>query len=155
MRFLLFVVAVVSCSLGTSQASSACSCFEILSPLAAMAQADVVFTGTVIEIDEQPSISIVKFKVDRAWKGVDGDEATIVTSFSGATCGYLFALDEAYLVYGRFGAYIVPAGEFPDTGLCDPNKLLSEATEDIETLGEPSLTLVKPTFWGQIKALFY
>ena len=38
--------------------------------------------------------------------------------------------------------------------ICSRGGRLSSATEDLEALGEPSFTLVKPTGWGQIKALF-
>ena len=115
MRTTLFVVAAVSFSLATPQAVSACVCAgPPPSPLAALAGADAVFTGTVIEIVE-PAIevevdgdkfefslfSITKFKVDRVWKGVDEEETTIITIGDDGACGYTFKLSEGYLVYGR------------------------------------------------------
>ena len=46
-------------------------------------------------------------------------------------------------------------GEFPETNACERTRPLGAATEDLEALGAPSFTLVEPTLWGQIKALFY
>ena len=84
MRNFLFVLTVVSCSLFTPQAISACSC-EILPPQQNLGRAAFVFSGTVIEIveegvtfDDSP-IFFTKFKVDRSWKGIDGEETTIVS----------------------------------------------------------------------------
>ena len=149
MRHLLFVIAVVSGLIGTPQAISACTCG--LPPLlGALAGADFVFTGTVIEIDEQPleveaegdkfeiPRSSVKFKVDQSWKGVDGEETTI-QSFCGFPCEYCFQLGKDYLVFGNIrplSPYQLPHDvvleeEFPQSVACGRTHLLtSEPSEE-------------------------
>ncbi len=181
MRNLLFVIPVVSYLLGTPQAISACSCRLPPPPLEALARADVVFAGTVIEVDEHPleilergdtlefplSPFRTKFKVDRPWKGVDGEETIVITQEL-TTCEYRFELGKDYLVYGYLGwinfsdeeeeAFVdldLADGEFLQTSICRRTRLLAEAPEDLEALGRSSFTLVKPTVWGQIKAMFY
>ena len=203
MRNLLCIVAAVSCWLGTPQAISACTCTGPIPTVPeALAGAHAVFMGTVIEIVEPaieaeydsvkikiPLFSFTKFKVDRAWKGVDG-EKTFVLAQRETSCKSVYELGEDYLIYARrqgpllrpsffsdfsveeeilqldieeeffqldikeeFLQLIEGASFHPD--ICSRGGRLSRATEDLEVLGEPSFTLVKPTVWGQIKALFY
>ena len=174
-KALLCVVTVVSCLLGTSQAVSACSCVPS-SPLAELEQSAFVFSGTVIEIVEQGApegwspdspLLFTRFVVDRSWKGIDGEETTILTWLdNGANCGYSFELGEDYLVYGYIAETVLgvkfetdhspvdEAGGFRQTDGCSLTKRLSAANEDIETLGEPTFTVIEQTVWGQLKALF-
>ena len=179
MRTVLFVVAAVSCWLATPQALCACTCGPTLSPLEVLKLVDVVFTGTVIEINEQaveiesgsdrievPFFNEVKFKVDRSWKGIDGDETIVLTHTESESCGYGFRLGEVYLVYGGFGGSIqslvggegarfvssYPVEEFLETHSCSRTKSLSTAQEEITILD--GATAVMPSLWGQIKALF-
>ncbi len=168
MRNLVFVLVVTFC-IGAPQAASACSC--IAQPvLEYLDQADVAFTGKVIEKESHPReidmgdgdkfelpFVVVKFKVDQSWKGVGGDEVTLVTHEEDGMCGYRFRTDGDYLVFGRFTSSD-PWQELADisTGSCFGNKGMSQAAADIKTLDELLITtIVKPTLWGQIKALFY
>ncbi len=170
MRNLLFVIALVSSSLFTPQAISACSC-EFLPPLQNLGGSAFVFSGTVIEIVEEGAteaespIFFTTFEVDRSWKGIDGQETTIVSwADSGADCGYSFEVGEAYLVYGYISGSILGdkietdrspdvAGGFRLTNGCKQTKRLSEAAGDIAAL-DGLITIVQPTLWGQIKALY-
>lgn len=170
MRTLLFFSAVVACLLGTPQASFALLCAEPLPPLEALAYGDVVFVGTVIEIDEQPieielgnnkieiTLVLAKFKVDRSWKGVNGEGTIVLTQVAEIEDLYEFQLGKDYLVYGYIAPLPLPPRdeeeEYLQTSGCSRTKPLSAAIEDIEALGGPSSTLVKPALWGQIKALF-
>ena len=171
MRNLLCVVAVIACSVATPQFISACSCV-ILSPLESLKQADFVFSGAVIEIEEQGAFEddflfLTKFQIDRSWKGVDEEEVAILSwgPHFGSNCGYTFEVGEDYLVYGYIGNTIgarIGTDSSPDeveifrvTNTCWQPKPLSEATEDIEALDNPTdISVVEPSLWGQIKALF-
>lgn len=170
MRTLSCIIAVGSCLLGTSRVVSACSCELAPTALAELRRAAFVFAGTVIEIDEQATevdfsgdkveipLLFTKFEVARSWKGIDGEETTILTEAGmGTNCGYSFQLGVEYLVYGYVWAHPYDSSDeekYLQTNACFRTKPLGEATEDLEALGEPSFTLIKPTLWGQIKTLF-
>ena len=174
MRTFLFFVAVVSCWLAMPQAVSACTCQPAPAPLEELERAAVVFTGTVIEIDEEPLVIeqggdkveiplflFTKFKVDQSWKGVDGDE-TIILTYEGGCSYCCFQPGEDYLVYGYIEALPFTSDELPfssvegeaflQSSACSRTRLLTEATEDIEALD--GATAVTPSLWGQIKAWF-
>ena len=84
-------------------ASYACTCGPLNSPNVEYQQSDVVFAGTVINI-QADTISgndyIVTFAVVERWKGASGSETTVWTAIHGAACGFPFELDSTYLVYG-------------------------------------------------------
>ena len=139
MRNLLYVVAVVSCLLGTSQVASGCISQTLHE---AIDQAAFIFAGTAVEIDEQQPqldefgeleglISFTRFEVDRSWKGVDGKETTVLTLevvsalIDGETVpvegvvfdlapGVGFRVGEEYLVYGYIWDTIDGFDPFPD-----------------------------------------
>ena len=175
MRELFCLGAVLSCLLGTSQVASACSCELAPDTQAELRRSAFVFAGTVIEIDEQPAdeeilgpgaaLIFTTFRVSRSWKGVEGEETTVLTwdTEDGSVCGYRFELDEDYLVYGytsnsAFGAPVERLGspevvEFLQTNSCFRTQPLGEAAGDVTALGDPVFTVVRATHWGQIKVL--
>ena len=179
MRTLAFLVIAVSVILARPQVAFACSCERPQTALDALAWSEFAFSGTVVEIvdfvpmavnsNEQGEIEhlsffFARFEVDRSWKGIDGEEVTLLSWVDdGATCGYTFELGEDYLVYGgitKFAAYGVQietgeAGGYRAASACSRTSRLSEthAQDDIAALdGE---TAVTPSLWGQIKALFF
>jgi len=93
-----------------------------------------VFSGTVIEINEDPLdlIYSVRFRVTSQWKGSQVAAIYINTGKGSGDCGFPFELNKEYLVY---------AFETSDTKLstniCDRTALLSEAQADIAVLGKP------------------
>ena len=150
MRNFLFFIAVVSGLLGTSQAVSACSCGPPPSLLEALERADVVFTGTVIEIDEQPveveeegdtferPMSFVKFKVNQSWRGVEGEETTILSLCDGFSCDYCFQPGKDFLFFGHMSSNPLTDDEeeFPQSFACGRTDLLtSEPSEEEGLLG--------------------
>ena len=79
-------------------------------------RADVIFTGKVRDIttdDSNEMVLRVRFWVGRKYKGTHREKLTILTSNSGASCGYHFNDDKRYTVFGY--------GEGPrkyTTGIC-------------------------------------
>src|SRR5213594_1960364 len=69
-----------------------CGCIEPKEPAQALSESKTVFSGRVSRIDLQPEnyIKIVKFDVDRAWKGISTTTVTAVTGASGGLCGFPF-----------------------------------------------------------------
>lgn len=93
----------------------------------AKASAGVVFSGTVIEIDE----ATVKFSVEGLWKGAPAQEIIMPNSAGGSIvsdCAYRFELGEKYLVYAS------GSGAGLSTNKCSRTTVLSSARADVEVL---------------------
>lgn len=133
-----------------------CTCLQI-SHRKEFRQADAVFAGQVIDISEDksfvpPKLSdsklsretlarlqkmvdsqkryIVRFKVERKFKGVEGKEITLYTFQSVSPCsGIAFTEGEKYLIY----AYRKEEG-ITDGGLCSRTRKLDETSKEYREL---------------------
>jgi hypothetical protein len=75
----------------------------------------------------------VELAVDRVWKGVLPQTATVLTGRGGGDCGYPFRIGESYLVY------LYPYDErWEDTSICSRTRRLSAAAGDLALLGAPT-----------------
>jgi hypothetical protein len=107
----------------------------------ALKESTAVFAGEVVEID-RPSLPIkssidpvtVTFRTSESWKGPEGGMLKVRTPVSGVSCGYKFRSGESYLVYAS-EAFIVE-GEGLEVSSCSETKPLSEASADLEALGD-------------------
>ena len=108
----------------------ACSCAETDTE-EALASAVSIFEGRVMGLEggEVGGDVRVTFRVVQAWKGDVGEEVTVATSASGASCGYGFELQRGYLVY----TYAADGGEH--VSLCSRTRPIEEADEDLAALG--------------------
>ena len=149
---------MLSLSLGFIHLSAnevlACDCVSPPTD-AALKKSDVVFSGQVVSVkyldDPQQKNSeprtVVTFKVFRSWKGISTNEFVLHTVDNTWTCqGYYFREGKEYLVFAfrynaesakRFEPYKLPEKSF-GVSLCGGTKSLSEATKDLEILGEGS-----------------
>src|SRR5262245_47844921 len=103
------------------------------------AQSAAVFVGVVSNVSltaisrGQPSEvylgKVVRFSVEKAYKGVESPEISVQTGNGGGDCGYPFESGKRYLVY----AYSIPNGKL-GTGICSRTKPLSKASEDLDYL---------------------
>lgn len=132
------VVVVLMCA-GYASAS-ACVCDLSLKriPLKkavtkAKSEAAVVFSGQVIELDD----SIVKFRVERRWKGTATEKIVLINTGTGksedgdriiSSCAYNFRLGEKYLVY----AYRSD-GKL-ETNKCTRTAVMEDAAKDVGML---------------------
>jgi hypothetical protein len=121
--FLLVGVAFLFWLIGAPQVS-ACSCRPPQAPKEALKDADAVFSGQVVDIEEtNEGINSLKvrFDVSRVWKGPETPITIVNTAMQGTACGYSFKKGEKYLVYAykRDGLF--------HTGVCTRTKLLSNA----------------------------
>jgi|GEM_PF-2556305 len=96
-----------------------------------------VFAGEVVDIantssghDPSGHGYKVTFEVDRSWKGISGERASVYTGMGGGDCGYSFKIGEKYLVYTYNPA------EIQATGICNRTQILAEADEDLAALGD-------------------
>jgi hypothetical protein len=108
--------------------------------------ADAVFAGEVIEIDEprammsSTALTTVTFRVSGVWKGDRERTVSVETEDWAAGCGYRFDEGESYLVYTYDGMRV--------TG-CGGAKPLSKAGIDLEVLGAESTPKGQPGVNGE------
>jgi hypothetical protein len=104
----------------------------------ALNQSTAVFSGEVLDVEERPPTSMfgirmlssgVTLRASEVWKGPQRETLEVHTPRHGASCGYPFKEGQEYLVY----AYGKEAPFKVD--LCSETKLLSEASADLEALG--------------------
>ncbi|WP_341346770.1 hypothetical protein [Paenibacillus sp. FSL H3-0469] len=125
------------------QVTYACSCAVFPSPLEALEKSTAVFEGTVVSMKEefklvQSSADPVQvtFQVGARWKGDMGEQVTVSTAQSGASCGFQFTKGERYIVY----AGEEKAGDGGGTAkltvsFCSRTAFFSGAEEDLNELG--------------------
>jgi hypothetical protein len=113
------------------EASAMCSC-RIPSPEAKYGEAEAVFRGVVVEVDDLASLPPgvwrrpVTLRVTRRWKGSEAD-TVVVGDHPGCAVG--FEAGKEYVVYADRGA-----GGRLETSFCDRSRLLVHAVEDVPVL---------------------
>ena len=114
----------------------ACTCAPSKGPAEDLGLAAAVFSGKVVEVrkhrrseDIFAGVEAV-FRVERAWKGVEGRTVSVFTSAWSASCGYGFKQGRTYLVYAHGDA----KGRLT-TGICSRTRRLKDAREDLGELG--------------------
>ncbi len=139
MRTLLIALAAVGGLLAPSFAE-ACSCAQPPSAEVALANAGVVFEGTVIGLPAPPPEGSLqggpgqveyRFSVAQAWKGSPGMEVRVFTNSSGAACGRRYKKGETYLLYAQLSTEATISDN-----ICSRTRLLSGAADDLKVLGQ-------------------
>ena len=129
--FLLFALSVCS------QAAYGCMCTP---PKHLYKVSKAVFFGELVEIAQSDvgDQRVVKFKVEKYWKGINGESVSIMTT-AVYPCGYNFRVGEKYLIY---------AGEENSRLKTAPCRILAEgvAGDNLKKLGKgkipkPSMSL--------------
>jgi len=117
--------------------ADACSCMPSGPPCQSLFQVDAVFAGTVKTISQIEGTSdspfprlLVVFAMERAYRGVQGTTAEVVTGRGGGDCGYEFRQGERYLVY----AYRNSSNSRLTTGICSRTRPIVDAAEDLRYL---------------------
>ena len=101
-RVFIFLVLI----LFSVMVAEACSC-PSSSPEKAYRKAKAVFIGRLVEIGTEEikrtgysSLRILKFKVEKKWKGISGDEVTIYEMSTPGPCKLFdYQAGESYLLY--------------------------------------------------------
>jgi hypothetical protein len=115
----------------------ACSCMAGgNSPCQAYWNADVVFIGTVEKITSVNSRDgadrferrRVSFGISEAFRGIQAEQAEVLTGMGGGDCGYGFKTGETYLVY----AYRDKQTGRLSTGICTRTRPLARAKDDLD-----------------------
>ncbi len=158
--FLLILIGLLFTFLiGTAHASF-CSSREDSSQAA-----PVVFTGRVLNITQDQHDDIVLLSVSQIWRGKLQSQAVLHTGDTSrdcgrGNCGYKFKSGSNYLVFAyewpsqpgfdMHGASTIPPGvpTILMTDICSRTTLLSEAQQDLRTLGAGHLPLPPTGFGG-------
>ena len=110
----------------------ACSCVMPGTPQEEMGNADAVFSGEVVKIEESLNTGYdVTLQVLEAWKGVDSNLVKVHTGMGGGDCGFGFKEAEEYVVYAS-----LTDGEL-QVYSCSLTGLLSDS--DTEGLGSSTV----------------
>ena len=111
-----------------------CSCIPNPPPLAALEDADFVFSGLVTDIDTNHEEAYPRLDVNmvtmQIWKGNIESKVVIETANNSAACGFPFEERKNYIVYGY-----VHQGRM-NASLCSRTALLSNAEEDLRELAD-------------------
>lgn len=105
MKKILFVSVLMSfLFLISAEKSFACSCLVSDKPIKTQVKeafngAAAVFAGEAVEVTKVEDGFLVKFKVEKSWKGKFSREIKITTNADSAMCGYNFEVGKKYLVY--------------------------------------------------------
>jgi len=126
-KILLFIVSMLS----TWSLSYACTCGGEDSPRIRRDRAKIVFSGTVIEVNDKA----VKLEVGKAYKGNIEKEVILAESYPATTCNIPFSKGEKYLVYAN-EAKLDDKVIFM-TDVCDGTARYANAKEDIKFLETP------------------
>jgi hypothetical protein len=131
----------------------ACQCRERQLPCSQYAEADAVFVGVVTDIarvDENFAVTDsefsphkrVGFKVERAFRGVEGARAELIEW--GTSCDFTFNDGKTYLIY----AYRSPREGKLYTFYCSRTAELSEAAADLAYLDDRASAAPKTLITG-------
>lgn len=117
----------------------ACSCVMPPPPEDALNDSHAVFSGEVIDVVDNKGIingygKSIYFKVDKSWKGIDQAEVRVTTGNNDGDCGIPFEKGQTYLVYATASDMYVK--NTLSTTICHRTMELSDATEDLNALGE-------------------
>jgi len=135
MRTLLPTLVFLAVAVAVSPAW-ACSCIAPPAPKQAMAKSAAVFAAKVGKVERGERQLKVTLQISRTWKGTKGTTVTVLTSLSGASCGYGFQKGKSYLVYchqSQKGGK--PTGPLR-ASLCSRTKPLERAKNDLKALGD-------------------
>ncbi len=109
----------------------------------ALSDSAAVFSGEVVDVENPPpfttmtegtmllsqgGMATITLRVSEVWKGSTPQAVQVTTPADwGGGCGYPFEEGQEYLVYARKG---------PSVDLCGETKPLSEASADLDALGD-------------------
>src|SRR5262249_2372653 len=138
---LLSIGSLVLALLSFSETAFACACTRPLLPCEAYWQVEAVFIGTAkdlswIEFEEKLEGLVLKrrrpvfsFSVDKAFRGVNGEQVAVMTEIGGGDCGYDFKIGERYLIYAYRDQR---KKEMLSTSVCARTRPVRDADEDLE-----------------------
>ena len=111
---------------GGSQSALACDCLRQLAAADALKQSSAVFVGVATAVNRGSQL-VVKFQVERTWKGPRTKNLTLRMTIN--SCNFSFKAGEKYLVYAD-------GDKVFSTSICARTKRFDQATADLRVLGD-------------------
>ena len=138
-KITFYLFGILAFTLFTNAEVFACSCLpfgeESVTQQVERAKKDaqVVFSGKVLEIIRKPESSsvIIKFRADKSWKGDVSKRISISTGADSALCGFNFEVGKSYLIYAQG----TDAKDLQTT-ICTRTAALANAKADLKALGK-------------------
>jgi|GEM_PF-1774329 len=122
MRFLAFLALF-----SIAAAGYPCTC-EYPSFTDQVAEATAIFSGKMTEIEPAGNNQLgVQFEIIKKYRGSFNRNIRIKTAETTEACGYVFEVDQEYLVYAT-------GNENFEVSLCSRTRLLKEASDDLDKL---------------------
>lgn len=137
MKLVRCVVLLLGATVFSAPPAYACECLPSRNPREELKVSKAVFVGEVLEVGVGGSDELVKFRVERTWKGAR--EEFIVISSGRGLCSKFFKAGEKWLVYA-----LEESGELM-TDTCMRTKRLAEAGADIKALGKSKAVKTRPS----------
>jgi hypothetical protein len=111
----------------------ACTCGVALSFEQKVAQADAIFSGTVVGMwySRERTDAQFEFEVDHVWKGNVGTTVRVVSNVGSQACGFDYVQGQKYVVFKNANG---------STTTCMGTKPFSDLEKWEESLGKPSQT---------------
>ena len=137
----LLAVVLVGTATFLPHTAHACTCAAGIAPEEAYENAEAVFVGRVVDIDDSREFVSawddrphrrVDLLVTERWKGARQNLVTVATGMGDGDCGYGFEREKEYLVYAGGGASY---GTDLSTGICNRTMPLADAGAALDALG--------------------
>jgi hypothetical protein len=151
-RLLLVLLLLVGNPIG----ALACSCAPPGPACQSFWKTDSVFAGEVLAIEQitvprdmggstlNMSQLVVRFRVNKAYRGFVGSEISVQTGIGGGDCGYHFERGHTYLVYGHIFNGTV------HTGICSGTQPIEQATAALAWLDSLPSRSKDATIFGTV-----
>lgn len=136
LRFFIATIFVILFLAVLASQVFACTCLDPGPPCQAYWNSEVVFSGTPISVSNVEvefeghkwSQRLFRFRIEEAFRGVEGQEIEVLTGVGGGDCGYDFQVGTKYLVYGGH----VQGKTWVGTSICTRTRPLANAVEDLD-----------------------
>ncbi|TBR08782.1 MAG: hypothetical protein EPO62_06110 [Candidatus Nitrosotenuis sp.] len=101
---IILMFSIVLFSYVMSGQASACECKDLKEESSYLSDSDSIFLGKVRNIektnDEYPSY-LIRFDVDKSWKGTNTKEISIKSSMDSGACAYSFEINQVLIVHAQ------------------------------------------------------
>jgi len=153
MRRLVLPLACVAFLALAPSPASACSCDGFATLPQELERSREIYTGFVVSIEPSPGQNpyevLITLRPHWIWRGTPTDGVfQVITGVDEGVCGIDFTNEGEYLVFAH------ATNPYSSTWLCGRTHVIYPGDPDIDALGPPIVTPVRPSSWGALKTLY-
>ena len=141
----IFAAAVAAGSLALAGGAAACSCVWTIEE--AILNADQIYSGVALDVEERVDDVLVTFEVRDIWAGPPTDTRQVVVPPKIDSCHLNFEVGTSYVVLAK------SLGEIPETNPCWFTGTVAGSADAIKVLGDP-FPPVDDRSWSRLKSLY-